>query len=876
MHPSRSYGQPGVSPRRPTVFVLVGLLLSLVTSGCGDFLHFDDVTIGLADGVDASRFRDIVIHDGGRITLLDGAVPDDWAEYLGIDGGVGGIAALSGKGIGEECSTKVEEDGGCRNGLRCEAGECVIAGDSVVGALCVVSAECAEGQCVHSTCAAAGAGQVGETCAGSHECAPGLRCGTVGLTTVCMADGQLDVGQECAHVNDCHAGLGCVIDGEGAKCSPTGVTDLAAGAWRGVACDDPDGDEVVSYFELPETIVTNAYDYFRLPFPNVLRTNDKGALELGNFPTPGVNPLVGVDPIAPYVARVNGLVGWSASSTVQFRFSGEVDFASLGERGAVQWVDITDPEKPDVAAMGYRFNPSRSAYVCKNGLSLRRNDVDPMIPGHTYAVWLSTAVKSASGDTVTRSPTLAALLSDAVPADPALARAHARYASFRQYLNHAQLPSDEVLNVTVFTIGEPADVMTKLAENVAQQPVPTASGWVKCETGVVSPCPQNELERGCESSDVFDEYHTLIDLPIYQQGEAPYRVIGGDVASAPERREAVCASLTVPKQHLAGALPLVIFLHGTGGSFRSHVQSVAHSLSNVNVDGQSVQFAVLGFDQVQHGPRRGTSTESPEHLFFNFLNPDVSRGNPLQGAIDLIGVTQFAKLMTLANSPIDVDPERVGVFGHSQGGMHASLSLPFIPELSAAVLSGSGVSLMHGLLTKSQPIDIAKQLPLLVNDGIGVDPATGEPVGHLPGGTHHPVLSIIQRHIDPADGITFARALTASDAAHPTHLFQTFGVDDHFSPPETLRIFSGVARLAVARAHESAIPVYDLGPEWAAFPVNQTVTIGGAPYTAAVRQYGPGIGSDGHFVAFDVPDAVADVQHFLAQAALGVPPNVGR
>lgn len=848
-----------------------------VSTGCGDILNFKDVTIGLADGVDAARFKDIVIHDGGRITLIDGAVPDDWAEYLGIDGGVGGIAALSGRGIGEGCSDKKEDDADCRNGLRCEAGVCVIAGDSVVGALCVVSAECAEGQCVNSTCVAAGAGQVGDTCSGSHECAPGLRCGTVGLSTVCMADGQLDVGHECAHVNDCHAGLGCVIDGSGAKCSPTGVTDLAAGAWKGVRCNDPEGDEVISYFELPEAIDANEYDYFRLPFPNVLRTNDKGALELGNFPTPGLNPLVGTDPIAPYVERVNGLDGWSPSSTVQFRFSGEVDFASLGEPGAVQWVDITDPENPVGAGLGYRFNPGRSAYVCKNGLSFRRSDVDPMLPGHSYAVWLSTKVKSALGEKVTRSSTLAALLSDAVPADPALARAHARYAAFRQYLRYAEVASDEVLNATVFTIGEPADVMTKLAANVEKQPVPTASGWTKCETGVVSPCAQEDNSRACESNSAFDEYHTLIELPIYQTGDAPYSETGGDVTTAPVRREAVCASLTVPKQHLTGPLPLVLFLHGTGGSFRSHIQShVAHSLSNVNIDGQTVQFAVLGFDQVQHGPRRGASTEPPEKLFFNFLNPDVSRGNPLQGAIDLIGVTAFAKMMTTANSPIDVDPARVGVFGHSQGAMHASLALPFIPELSAVILSGNGVSLMHGLLTKTMPVNIARQLPLLVNDGVAVDPATGELAGHLPGGTHHPVLSIIQRHMDPADGITFARALTAVDAAHPTHLFQTFGVDDHFSPPETLHIFSGVARLAVARAHESAVPAYDLGPEWALFPVKETVKIGGASYTAAVRQYGPGLDSDGHFVAFDVPDAVADVQRFLGEAALGVSPSVGR
>jgi hypothetical protein len=464
-----------------------------------------------------------------------------------------------------------------------------------------------------------------------------------------------------------------------------------------------------------------------------------------------------------------------------------------------------------------------------------------------------------------------------MPTDPTLVDAHKAYASFREYLRHAAVSPETVLNATVFTVAEPAATMSELARSVAQQPVPTASNWVKCQADVASPCLQAELGRACGSHEAFDEYHTLIDLPIYQQGDAPYEAVGGDVQMSPVRREAVCASLTVPKQHLAGSLPIVIFTHGTGGSFRSHVDNgVAQSLSNVNVDGQSVSFAVLGFDQVQHGPRRGASMESPDNLFFNFLNPDASRGNPLQGAIDLMGVTQFAQALTLSNSPVDVDPMRVSIFGHSQGSMHASLSLPFIADVNAAVLSGNGVSLMHGLLTKTQPVDIASQLPLLINDGIGVDPVTGEPVGNLPGGTHHPVLSIIQRHVDPADGITFARQLTSADAVYPKHLFQTFGVDDHFSPPATLAIFAGVARLAVARAHESAVPAYDLGPEWAMFPVSQTVTVGDTAYTAAVRQYGPLVDSDGHFVAFDVPDASLDVQRFLAQAALGLPPQVGR
>jgi hypothetical protein len=279
---------------------------------------------------------------------------------------------------------------------------------------------------------------------------------------------------------------------------------------------------------------------------------------------------------------------------------------------------------------------------------------------------------------------------------------------------------------------------------------------------------------------------------------------------------------------------------------------------------------------VEHGPRRGDSTEPPDNLFFNFLNPDASRGNPLQGAVDLMSVVRFARTLSAGAGPFEVDPTRISVFGHSQGSMHASLALPYIENLDAAVLSGNGVSLMHGLLTKTLPVNIAELVPLLISDGLYYDEGTQSVRGQVPGGTHHPVLSVIQRYIDPGDGVNFARLLTASDAPHPTHVFQTFGLDDHFSPPETLRIFAGVAGLAVAQADPSATPPYNLGPEWPTFPVEQTMGNGANMYTAAVRQYGPAALSDGHFVAFQVPSAIEDVRQFLGQASLEMTPAVGR
>lgn len=861
--------------RYPTSPARVGRLLlscAALLPGCID-LKLPSISVGISDSVDAARFEGLVVHDGGAVTLADGGVPDDWGEYFGFDPWL--PTDLVGQGLGQACD---DEDRSCRPGLACEEGMCVVAGDQPEGAWCVLSAECHVGQCVQSRCAAAGTGTTGTECVSSADCEAGMRCGTTGTQLVCQADGAGDVGEQCRHLNECGAGLSCVGDGDENHCSPTGITDVTPGLWSGVICDAPDGGAVRAYFEVPGASEALTGDYFRLPFPNAVATNAAGAVDLTGFPTPGVNPLVGIDPVAPYVNAAQGTVGFSASSTVHFRFSGGVDFNSFSVPGALEWVDITDPTAPVHSGMGYRFSPSRSNYTCHNTLSIRRPDTDPMRPGHTYAVWFSDAARSASGEGIARSENLTALLSDVPPTDPVLGGAYPKYAPFRTYLAEQGLAPETVVNATVFTVSDPTQTMRALAQRVAEAPVPQATAWTKCIRGGTSPCPQAEGARACSSDVGFDEYHLLLTLPVFQTGVPPYAETGGRVqTSGPVRSEQVCASLTLPRDTpVASELPLVIFAHGTGGSFRSHVHNgLAAALANP-ASGADVVFATLGFDQVQHGPRRGDSEQEPEHLFFNFLNPDASQGNPLQGAADILSVLRFAGALNGLNAPVRVDDDSVFVFAHSQGSMAASLALPLASGVKAAVLSGNGASLLHGLLTKTQPVDVAGLVPLLINDGVAYDAERGKLSGKLPGGIHHPVLTLIQHHLDPADPVSFARLLTDPQAAHPTHVFQTFGLHDHFSPPETLHIFAGVAGLAVARAHESATPAYELGHEWDSFPLSSNLAVGDAFYTAAVRQYGPMAGEDGHFVAFSVPDAADDIRHFLNSAALGLTPTVGR
>ena len=100
----------------------------------------------------------------------------------------------------------------------------------------------------------------------------------------------------------------------------------------------------------------------------------------------------------------------------------------------------------------------------------------------------------------------------------------------------------------------------------------------------------------------------------------------------------------------ANGWPLVIYAHGTGGSYRSHIkrESPRHWL-RCTAD-NTVPIAVLGIDQVQHGPRRGASTESPNNLFYNFANPYAARDNAMQGAADQMSLGKLAATLNITDT----------------------------------------------------------------------------------------------------------------------------------------------------------------------------------------------------------------------------------
>lgn len=786
-------------------------------------------------------------------------------QGMGASGGSGGSAGSSsvpaGQGVGETCSAS----DACRSGLGCVDGTCAPSGSTGAGLPCVIQGECATGlQCVASRCTPEGDSAAGDDCLLDSQCQAGLRCVFTGLEATCQPQGSVDVGGACEASTDCFEGLTCAND----HCAPQpgGIP-----VFPGVECDPPSTNDVKAYFEVPGAEDADEGDFFRLPFPNDVRRTSKG-LNLSGFPTPGAGVL-GVDAVELYKEAIEANDdGWGAYPTAFFRFSGPLDATTVSDTtgGApLAWIDVTPNVTNPWASVGlsWFYSSGPNAYICDNWIGARRPRGFPLTPGHTYAVFVTTKVKAADGSAIAQPKNLVSLLASSAPSDSALASAYEKFAPFRTYLAAQKIEAATILNATVFTVGGVRDTMEAVADTIATLDPPTATSWTKCAKGVESPCPDHSGLRACEDGTAdYDEYHALVKLPIFQVGTPPYLTPedGGDVVvdANPPTRD-VCLSLTVPADAEAipaDGWPLVVYAHGTGGSFRDHVQgSVAGVLSR-----GSVKFAVLGIDQVEHGPRRGTSTESPNNLFFNFLNPKAARGNPIQGAADQLALARFAATLDGSGDiPTTIDPTKLVFFGHSQGSTEGSLMLPYGDAFRAAVLSGNGASLINALLTKSKPVDIKSVLPLALAD-LSVTGDIGE---------FHPVLTLLQQWIDPGDPLNFARYVAAEPLAGHTakHLFQTYGTGDSYAPPVTLAIYARAGDLPLVT------PVID---DPADAPISIQLETEDAPLsgnldngaiTQGVRQYAPKAGSDGHFVVYENPTANADMVRFLSDAVSGVP-----
>lgn len=810
-------------------------------------------------------------------------------------------------GVGGECS----RNGDCAEGLACVDGACALTGATPMGEECRLTGECAgdtycgvdpgctadlvAGDTCHR-CLPAGDAAAGAPCTFPAECARGLVCeppdlSELVLTTLdalanasgtCVEGGTLEQGEACASTPDCLAGLACLPNMEGdLRCQsiPAEVPAIPT-LWEGAECPAVDDDTQRALFDVPRGGEDDGA-FYALPFPNdIRRTGSRIDLD--------AHPRAPDEYGLPFVGRYldlssEDLDGFSTNPVIYFRFSHPFQFQSVSGDG-VRIVDITpgSPGYDQDASIEWKVTTGRlSNYICPHWLALRRPVGNPLRPKTTYAAIVKTSIKPEDGGNFARGTDFSAMLGSSAPSDSALAKAYAAYAPLRAWIGNTGENAGSILSAAVFTTQDPEAMIRELRAKVDERAAPTVSELTVCKsTATTSPCEDAEGRGACQAaSGDFTEIHGRIRLPMFQAGTLPYLTpedggaIEVDASGTPivANELGVCFALSVPTAAAPpGGYPVFVFAHGTGGSFAGQLGS--NGFAQEMATG-AVPAATLAIDLPMHGERRGDSTEKPDNLFFNFLNPRAGRDNALQGAVDLMSVVKWARAggLSASESPtgtaIALDATRVAIMGHSQGATHTALMLSYEPGVVAAVLSGVGGHLATSLMTKTSPVDITVALPFAL-----LDP---DSEFELAGGSYNPALAVVQGFFDRVDPINFGYRLwqePTSIAPTGQHVFMTYGVGDTYSPNETQDAYAKAGDLTHVEPVLQTIGLFEDSP-----PLAGNATVGGVSRTVGLRQYAVGGAEDGHFVATEAGhQGRSDVMRFLEQALTGQSPQIGQ
>lgn len=843
--------------------------------------------------------------------------------------------------LAEGAGGKCERNADCKTGLDCIKGTCTATGDTPRGSACRLTAECGEKDYCGSkrVCQIAGIASTNSRCTTTGACEHGLVClppdlsqqGTVSLSDLasvsglCEDAGKKEQGGKCADSTDCLAGLTCideqlicdvtmscddVVPGSKLCVSlPESDTELPAlpALWKGVVCPTvKKTDPAEAYFEVPRAGELDEAAFYSLPFPTDIR-REGGHVNLAGHPLPPDD--LGVPLVHRYVeAAGSDLDGFSTNPVVFFRFSKPYDFGTV-TADTLKLVDITDKAQPEYdKLLGIEWKTTSgdlSNYICPHFLALKPPPGAPLKAGRTYAAIVTTGVKpdKNTGGTFKRSDDLSALLDDSAPSDADLKAAYSAFAPLRAWIADTKQEPDQILTATVFTTHSPEATIPALREQVHGDALPTLSDLTVCASDkTASPCESEETEKDDDGKEVmvtrgacpaangdYTVIHGRIKLPVFQKGTEPYLApedggnieLDGSGDPVVQDHQDVCFALSVPKATApAAGYPVLVYGHGTGGSFTGEMDSggFAGPLAT-----GTVPAALMAIDLPEHGARRGDSKDSPESLFYNFLNPRAARDNVLQGSADLMAVIRWVKESggLKAGAPlasaVAFDTSRIALMGHSQGSTHSALIASYEPDVIGVVLSGNGGNLAASLLHKTSPVDIASVIPL----GL-MDPDSNF---HLAAGEFNPALAMIQWVFDASDPVNYAPHVIHTPTMlvpNGHHVFMTYGIGDTYAPEETQQAYVR----AVGRQMQAVLPMpVDLRlagetTPWpsASAPVSGNVTIGSEQRTVAVREYTPSSADiDGHFVGTRAgEDGRADVERFLDQLLAGQTPAVGK
>ncbi|MGC6415969.1 MAG: hypothetical protein ACON3Z_02510 [Bradymonadia bacterium] len=205
-----------------------------------------------------------------------------------------------------------------------------------------------------------------------------------------------------------------------------------------------------------------------------------------------------------------------------------------------------------------------------------------------------------------------------------------------------------------------------------------------------------------------------------------------------------------------------------------------------------------------------------------------------------------------------LDGSRVVYMGHSQGGLNGPLFLAAEPDIKGGVLSAAGALLAISLEQKTRPININELIEALV--------PTAD-VGVLD--RWHPVLAVLQQFIEPGDPANYAPFWFHEPlpGTAPRHIFMTAGLDDEYTPPESIFALAAAGRVPVIEPVIEPIELFDVyGVEPAGIPPYSGNVAGGEASAGLVQ-----IRDMGHFAIQQSVTLRNRYRRFVESIFLGMP-----
>lgn len=430
--------------------------------------------------------------------------------------------------------------------------------------------------------------------------------------------------------------------------------------------------------EMDATISPLDPDFFSMPWPNEIRTDAQGHLDLFRFP--GTDESIELAYLAGQVA--GAVSDFGTQTAVYLRLTGAIDPSTLPSPAEsvhpdspVQLVERDDPTTrvPVIA----RIEPD-DGFRGSNLLSLLPYPGHTMRPGTEYLVVVTRGLADPGG-----TPLRAARLIGELDGDDWGFKARSAWDwlelrsqrdAARQALDAGgSWSGDDLVGFTGFRTQDATAEMAAVAAAV---------------DGLDLPAPELEV-AACQPGEKTVALRGTAELPLFQGGDYPFRFFGGGIVAADgvavvqgwQEHE---MALSVPcGEAPAGGWPIQTFIDGTGGG--ANVTG-AHALSS---------RAIMGSVPPLYG-EGSPYVDETESTYYNVYNPVAARGNQIQQAAHNLSLIRVLQELVLEGAPfgsagpVTTDDSKISVSGQSQGAQTLPLVAWAEPDIDAVVAGAGG------------------------------------------------------------------------------------------------------------------------------------------------------------------------------------------